>query len=69
MKILGENEIEDALQRLDRLTQDEALATKAQTLETVHNLAQHRKAVIESESNVIHWFIVAQADDHSTLYV
>jgi hypothetical protein len=59
MKILGENEIEDALQRLDRLTQDEALATKAQTLEVVHNLAQHRKTVMEGESAVIRLLIVA----------
>ena len=67
MKILGENEIEDALQRLDRLTQDEALATEAQTLEAVNNLAPHRKAVTEGESTVTRWFIVP--DDHSTLYV
>ncbi len=67
MKILGENEIEDALRRLDRLTQHEALATEAQTLEAVHNLAQHRKTVTEGESTVIRLFIVA--DDRSTLYV
>ena len=35
-KIRGENEIEAALQRLDRLTQDEGLATGAQTLQLVN---------------------------------
>ena len=49
MKILGESEIEDVLQRLDRLTQDEARATGAQTLEVVYSLVQHRKAVMDGE--------------------
>ena len=35
-KIRGENEIEAALQRLDRLTQYEGLATGAQTLQAVN---------------------------------
>ena len=35
-KVRGENEIEAALQRLDRLTQDEGLATGAQTLQVVN---------------------------------
>ena len=35
-KIRGETEIEAALQRLDRLTQDEGLATGAQTLQVVN---------------------------------
>ena len=35
-KVRGENEIEGALQRLDRLTQDEGLATGAQTLQVVN---------------------------------
>lgn len=49
MKILGESEIEDVLQRLDRLTQDEARATGAQTLKVVYSLVQHRKAVMDGE--------------------
>ena len=52
MKILGENEIEDVLQRLDRLTQDEARATGAQTLEVVYSLVQHRKIVMNGEEPV-----------------
>ena len=35
-KVRGENGIEAALQRLDRLTQDEGLATGAQTLHVVN---------------------------------
>ena len=45
-KILGENEVESVLQRLDRLTLDEARATAAQTLEVVHGLVQNMKIVI-----------------------
>ena len=35
-KVRGENEVDAALQRLDRLTQDEGLATGAQTLQAVN---------------------------------
>ena len=49
MKLLGENEVEATLQRLDRLTDDEARATAAQTLEVVYLLVQNVKVVMESE--------------------
>ena len=42
-KRLGENEIEAVLQRLERLTQDEARATGAQTLEVLYSLVQRRR--------------------------
>ena len=48
-KVLGENEIEAVLQRLDRLTLDEARATGAQTLEVVCGLVQHRRHVMDGE--------------------
>ena len=41
-KVRGENEIEAALRRLDRLTLDEGRATAAQTLEVVYDLVRHR---------------------------
>jgi hypothetical protein len=46
-KLLGDNEIEAVLQRLDRLTQDEARMTVAQTLGVVHGLVGSVKAVME----------------------
>ncbi|KAN0107572.1 hypothetical protein V8E52_009987, partial [Russula decolorans] len=46
-KLLGESEIETVLQRLDRLTLDEARMTIAQTLGVVHGLVANVKAVIE----------------------
>ena len=46
-KLLGENEIETVLQRLDRLTQDEARMTAAQTLGVVHSLMGNIKLVME----------------------
>ena len=46
-KLLGESEIEAVLQRLDRLTHDEARMTVAQTLGVVHGLVGNMKAVME----------------------
>jgi hypothetical protein len=51
-KLLGENEIEAVLQRLDRLTLDEARATGAQTLEVVCSLVQHRRVVLDGKETV-----------------
>jgi hypothetical protein len=46
-KLLRESEIGATLQRLDRLTQDEARITVAQTLGVVHGLVGSVKAVME----------------------
>jgi len=46
-KLLGESEIESVLQRLDRLTQDEARVSVAQTLGVVHSLVGNVKTVLE----------------------
>ena len=46
-KLLGESEIEAVLQRLDRLTQEEARITVAQTLGVVHGLMGNVKTVLE----------------------
>jgi hypothetical protein len=46
-KLLGDSEIEAVLQRLDRLTQDEARMTIAQTLGVVHGLVGNIKVVME----------------------
>ena len=51
-KILGENEIEAVLQRLDRLTLDEARATGAQTLQVVYGLVQHRRVVLDGKKPI-----------------
>ena len=48
-KLLGDNEVEAVLQRLDRLTQDEARTTAAQTLEVVHGLVQNMKMFMDGE--------------------
>ena len=45
-KLLGETEVEAVLRRLDRLTQDEARMTGAQTLEVVHGLVNNMKVVM-----------------------
>ncbi|KAI0293894.1 hypothetical protein B0F90DRAFT_1760133 [Multifurca ochricompacta] len=46
-KLLGEGDIEAVLQRLDRLTQEEARMTVAQTLEVVHGLVNNVKVVMD----------------------
>ena len=46
-KLLGESEIEAVLQRLDRLTQEEARITVAQTLGVVHGLVGNVKIMME----------------------
>ena len=46
-KMLGDSEIEATVQRLDRLTQDEARMTVAQTLSVVHCLAGNVKVIME----------------------
>jgi len=46
-RLLGESDIETALQRLDRLTQEEARMTATQTLGVVHGLVGNMKVVME----------------------
>jgi hypothetical protein len=46
-KLLGESEIEAVLQRLDRLTQDEARMTVAQIFGVVYSLVGNVKTVLE----------------------
>jgi hypothetical protein len=46
-KLLGDSEIEATVERLDRLTQDEAHMTVAQTLSVVHGLVGNVKVIME----------------------
>jgi predicted XRE-type DNA-binding protein len=46
-KLLGETEIEAILQRLDRLTQDEARTCATETLRVVHGLVGNVKEIME----------------------
>jgi hypothetical protein len=46
-KILGENDVEAVLQRLDRLTMEESRMTVAQTMEVVHGLFANMKVVMD----------------------
>ncbi len=48
-RLLGEKDVEAVLQRLDRLTQDEARVTAAQTLEVVYGLFQNMRVVMNGE--------------------
>lgn len=48
-KVFGEKDIEAVLQRLDRLTHDEARTTAAQTLSVVHSLVQGMRVAMDGE--------------------
>jgi hypothetical protein len=48
-KLIGGKDIEAVLQRLDRLTGDEARITAAQTLKVVHGLFQTMRDVVDGE--------------------
>ena len=48
-KLLGEKDVEAILQRLDRLTLDEARTTAAQSLETIYGLVQNMRMVMDGE--------------------
>ena len=54
-KLRGENDIEATLQRLDRLTLDEARATAAQTLEVVYDLVRHKRVVMDGKHVLHEW--------------
>jgi hypothetical protein len=48
-KLAGEKKMEAMVQRLDRLTQDEARQTVAQILKVVHGLVENVKVVMGGE--------------------
>lgn len=48
-KLFGGKDVDTVLQRLDRLTQDEARTTVAQTLEVVHRLVWNMSVVMDGE--------------------
>jgi hypothetical protein len=48
-KLVGEKKMEAMVQRLDRLTQDEARQTVAQILKVVHGIVENMKVVMDGE--------------------
>ncbi len=48
-KVFGEKDVDAVLQRLDRLTQDEARTTAAQILSVVYGLAQNMSVIMDGE--------------------
>ena len=61
-KLFGENDVEVVLQRLDRLTVEEARTTAAQTLDVVYDLFQSMRVVIDGKQ--IYLDCQPQAIDH-----
>jgi hypothetical protein len=56
--ILGENDVEAVLQRLDRLTQEEAKTTATQTLEVVYGLVKNIKVVMDGARSLLFLYTV-----------
>jgi hypothetical protein len=52
-KLLGENDVEVVLQRLDRLTREEAQTTVTQTLELVYRLVKDTKVVMDGAHGLL----------------
>ena len=52
-KLLGENDIEAVLQRLDRLTVEESRMTAAQTMEIVYGLFNNMKVVMDGTETLL----------------
>ena len=50
---MGENDVEAILQRLDRLTQEEARTTATQTLEVVYGLVKNIKVVMDGAHSLL----------------
>jgi hypothetical protein len=63
-KLFGENEVEEVLQKLDRLTLEEARATAAQSLEAVYGLVQNMRAIMDGEQIPVG--ILLAVEHHST---
>jgi hypothetical protein len=57
-KIMGEKEVESMLQRLDRLTLDEARTTAMQTLEVVYGLVQNMRVIMDGEATLSNLMLV-----------
>jgi len=55
----GGGDIEAVLQRLDRLTDDEARMTITQTLEIVYGLVNNVKMVMESTPGLLCRFVIS----------
>jgi len=46
-RLLGENDAEAVLRRLDRLTQEEARTTATQSLEVIYGLVKNLKVIMD----------------------
>ena len=53
-KLLREKDVEAVLQRLDRLTLDEARTTTAQSLEAIYGLVQNMRMLMDGEEVLLY---------------
>ena len=59
-QLLGKVEVEAVLQRLDRLTLDEARKTAAQTLEVVYGLVQSMRVMMDGKQTLLSFLPLVQ---------
>ncbi len=58
-ELFGEDVVEAVIQRLDRLSPDEACTTALQTLEVIHGLVQNMRATMDGETTLSYWSLFA----------
>jgi hypothetical protein len=54
-KLLGDNDVQAVLGRLDRLTQEESRATAAQSLKIIYGLVNNMTVVMEGAPHLFVW--------------
>jgi hypothetical protein len=54
-KLLGRNDVEDALKRLDKLTQEEARMATAEVLKITHSVDGNVKVLIDGMQSEFLW--------------
>jgi uncharacterized pyridoxal phosphate-containing UPF0001 family protein len=51
LKLFGENKVEEALKKLDKLIQEEVRATAAQTLGVVSRIEKNSRVIMDGETS------------------
>jgi len=64
-KLLGRNDVEDALKRLDKLTQEEARTTTAEVLKVSHKALDGARCTISVIRDVMNFLILSRTS-HAT---
>ena len=62
-KLLGKNEVEDSLKRLDTLTQEEARMATAEILRVTHSVDDNVRVVLDGAQRVVFLLFYSSGSD------